>query len=212
MKFILGKKIGMTRVFKEDGKMVPVTLVESGACVITQIKTEEKDGYRAIQVGFGETKKISKPRQGHIKKAQEVLGKENEKETQVRYLREFRIEGDKEYKIGEKLDIADFVEGDKVKVIAISKGKGFQGGMKRHGFKGQPASHGTKHAARQPGSIGSGFPEHVFKGKRMAGRMGGDQVTSETLEIVRIDKEKNILAIKGSFAGNKGALVQVKTI
>lgn len=209
MKFILGKKIGMTRVFKEDGKMVPVTLVEANNCMVIQVKTEEKDGYQAVQLGFGEKKRVSKAVVGHVQKA---LGKETAKKSQIKYLREFRIEGDKEYKVGEKINVSDFVEGDKIKVISTSKSKGFQGVVKRHGFKGHPSTHGTKHAKRQPGSIGSGFPEHVFKGKRMAGRMGGDRVTTKTLEIVQVDQEKNILVIKGCFAGNKGALVQIKSL
>lgn len=212
MKFILGKKIGMTRIFKEDGKMIPVTLIESGSCIVTQVKTDEKDGYRAIQLGFGTKKEVNKPMQGHIKQVKEALGKENEKEAQVQYIREFRIDEGKEYKVGDRVEITEFAEGDKVKVIGISKGKGFQGVVKRHGFKGHPSTHGTKHAKRQPGSIGSAFPQRVFKGMRMAGRMGGDRVTTKTLEIVQVDAEKNILAVKGSFAGNKGSLVQVKSI
>ena len=156
MKFILGKKIGMSQVFSEDRKVTPVTLIEAGPCVVTQVKTEEKDGYQAVQVGFGERKKINRPLMGHLKD----LGK-------FRYLREIRNVKE-DIKIGDKIDAGVFKEGDKIKVVGISKGKGFQGVMKRHGFHGSPATHGHKHDHRAPGSIGSAFPEHVlnFRGER----------------------------------------------
>jgi len=210
MKFILGKKIGMSQIFKdnENGrKVVPVTLIEAGPCVITQVRNEEKDGYQAAQVGFLEKKKINKPLAGHLK----GLGK-------FRYLREFRLDKNgagknskekKEYKLGDKIDVSVFEAGDKVKVLGVSKAKGFQGVMKRHGFKCGQASHGQKHSNRKPGSIGSAFPEHVIKGKKMAGRMGGVQSTQLGLEVVEVDKEKNLLIIKGSVPGNNGVLVKV---
>ena len=197
MKFILGKKIGMSQVFSEDRKVTPVTLIEAGPCVVTQVKTEEKDGYQAVQVGFGERKKINRPLMGHLKD----LGK-------FRYLREIR-DVKEDMKIGDKIDAGVFEEGDKIKVVGISKGKGFQGVMKRHGFHGSPATHGHKHDHRAPGSIGSAFPEHVLKGKKMAGRMGGDQVTVKGLKVVKVDKENNLLAVKGAVPGKRGALVEV---
>ncbi len=212
MKFILGKKIGMSQVFidSEDAKKVlPVTLIEVGPCVVTQIREEEKDGYQAVQIGFLEKKKINKPLAGHLKD----LGK-------FRYLREFRLDKNgvgksneekekTEYKIGDKIDASVFETGDKIKVSGVSKAKGFQGVMKRHGFKCGQASHGQKHSNRKPGSIGSAYPEHVIKGKKMAGRMGGVQSTQLGLEVVEVDKEKNLLIIKGSVPGNNGVLVRV---
>lgn len=205
MKFILGKKIGMSQVFidhENKREAVPVTLVEAGPCTITQIKTIEKDSYNGVQLGFLEKKKINKPLSGHLKD----LGK-------FRYLRELRTEDDKEeYTVGGKVDVSVFEEGDAVSVIGVSKSKGFQGVMKRHGFKGGPASHGQKHSNRKGGSIGSAFPQHVIKGKKMAGRMGGDQVTQQGLRIVEVDKERNLLLIKGSVPGNIGSLVKVSAI
>ena len=212
MKFILGKKIGMSQVFKDDEngrKVVPVTLIEAGPCVVSQVRNEEKDGYQAVQVGYLEKKKINKPLAGHLKD----LGK-------FRYLKEFRLdktgvgkdsaEKEKtEYKLGDKIDVSVFEAGDKIKVSGVSKAKGFQGVMKRHGFKCGQASHGQKHSNRKPGSIGSAYPEHVIKGRKMAGRMGGVQSTQLGLEVVEVDKEKNLLIIKGAVPGNNGVLVRV---
>ncbi|MCK5122704.1 MAG: 50S ribosomal protein L3 [Candidatus Pacebacteria bacterium] len=210
MKFILGKKIGMSQVFidNEDAKkVVPVTLIEVGPCVVTQVRAEKKDGYKAVQIGFLEKKKINKPLAGHLKE----LGK-------FRHLREFRLDKngvgkDKEekveYKIGDKIDASVFETGDKIKISGVSKAKGFQGVMKRHGFKCGQASHGQKHSNRKPGSIGSAYPEHVIKGRKMAGRMGGVQSTQLGLEVVEVDKEKNLLIIKGAVPGNNGVLVRV---
>ena len=200
MEFILGKKIGMSQVFSEDRKVTPVTLIEAGPCVVTQVKTEEKDGYQAVQVGFGERKKINRPLMGHLKD----LGK-------FRYLREIR-DVKEDMKIGDKIDAGVFEEGDKIKVVGISKGKGFQGVMKRHGFHGSPATHGHKHDHRAPGSIGSAFPEHVLKGKKMAGRMGGDRVTVKGLKVVKVDKENNLLVVKGAVPGKRGALLKVESL
>ncbi len=210
MKFILGKKIGMSQVFidSEDAKkVVPVTLIEVGPCIVTQIREEKKDGYQAVQVGFLEKKKINKPLAGHLKD----LGK-------FRYLREFRLDKNGvgknsvekvEYKIGDTIDASVFETGDKIKISGVSKAKGFQGVMKRHGFKCGQASHGQKHSNRKPGSIGSAYPEHVIKGRKMAGRMGAVQSTQLGLEVVEVDKEKNLLIIKGSVPGNNGVLVRV---
>src|SRR3989344_4913276 len=209
MKFILGKKLGMTQVFKED-KVIPVTLIESGPNFVTQIKTKDGDGYTAIQVGF-DTKKeknISarggsalggkKPQRGHLKNL-----------DNLRWLREFRVE-DSKLNNGDKIDVSVFAPGDKVNVVAISKGKGFQGVVKRHGFHGGPKSHGQKDRHRAPGSIGSSFPEHVFKGMRMAGRMGGDRVTVKNLEVIEVDNENNLIALKGAVPGRRGTLVMLK--
>ncbi len=201
MKFIFGKKIGMSQVFSDDRKVIPVTLIETESCVVTQIKTEGKDGYQATQVGFGEKKKINKPLAGHLKS----LGN-------FRHLREIRESEDLKCKVGDKIDISVFEEGDKIKVIGTSKGKGFQGVMKRHGFHGSPASHGHKHDHRAPGSIGSAFPEHVFKGKKMAGRMGSDRVTVKGLKVIKIDKENNLLIIKGAVPGRIGSVVRVESL
>ncbi len=200
----------MSQVFidNEDAKkVVPVTLIEVGPCVVTQVRAEKKDGYKAVQIGFLEKKKINKPLAGHLKE----LGK-------FRHLREFRLDKngvgkDKEekveYKIGDKIDASVFETGDKIKISGVSKAKGFQGVMKRHGFKCGQASHGQKHSNRKPGSIGSAYPEHVIKGRKMAGRMGGVQSTQLGLEVVEVDKEKNLLIIKGAVPGNNGVLVRV---
>lgn len=205
MSFILGKKISLSRVFDNKGNVVPVTLIEAGPCFVVQIKREEKDGYTAVQIGFGKAKKIKKPQQMHFRKAK--LGN-------FKYLREFRIPLNqvKTFKLGEKIDVSVFREGDLVKVSGFSKGRGFAGVMKRHGFRGSPASHGHKHDHRAPGSIGSAFPEHVFKGMRMAGRMGRDKVTIKNLEIVKIDKENNLLAVKGACPGARGELLKIETV
>lgn len=197
-KFMLGKKVGMTRVFDKSGKMVPVTVIEAGPIVVTQIKTQEKDGYGAVQVGYGAAKKISKPRAGHLKN----LGK-------IRHLREFRIDEASSYKVGDKIDASVFAEGDSVKVSGTSKAKGYAGGMKRHGFAGGPASHGQKHSARERGSVGPRFPEHVVKGVRMPGRMGGGRITVRKLVVMGIDKENNLLALKGGIPGRRGILIEV---
>lgn len=197
-KFILGKKIGMTRVFDKAGKSIPATIIQAGPCVISQVKTEEKDGYNAAQVAFGKAKRISKPAAGHLKD----LGL-------LKYLREFKpceaIVGKK----GDKIDVSIFQEGDIVKVSGISKAKGYAGGMKRHGFAGGPASHGQKHSARERGSVGPRFPEHVVKGVRMPGRMGGARITVRKLAVVSIDKDNNLLALSGAVPGKKGTLIEI---
>jgi len=202
MKFILGKKLGMSQLFDEKGQVVSITLVEAGPCPVIQVKSKEKDGYQAVQLGFEEIKdkKVKKPQKGHFKKANLEKG--------FRYLREFP-NGD--LKIGDKIDVSIFNEGEIVKVAGISKGKGFQGVVKRHGFAGFPASHGTKHGLRAPGSIGSSFPERVWKGKKMAGRMGSDRITTSGLKIVQIDKKNNLLAVKGAIPGKKGTLLEIVT-
>jgi large subunit ribosomal protein L3 len=194
MKFILGRKIGMTQIFDKEGNQIPVTLVEAGPCKILQIKTKEKDGYTAIQVGF-------LPKKKNIKKT--------EKGKEFHYIKEARVENVENYKVGQEIDVSIFKEGEKVKVSGISKGKGFAGVVKRWGFAGRPKTHGTKHELRAPGSIGSATPPRVVKGRKMAGRAGGERVTIKNLEIVKVDKENNLLAIKGALPGAKGSLVEI---
>ena len=185
-KFILGKKLGMSTIYDEKQGALNVTLVECAPNVITQIRTKNKDNYEAIQIGIEDNKKGNK----------------------FRKFKEFKGEI-KDLKAGDKIDIGQFEVGDKVKVSGISKAKGFQGVVKRHGFKGSPKSHGHKHDLRAPGSIGATFPEHVIKGKRMAGRMGGERATSLNLKIAAIDKENNILFLKGAVPGVKGRIVEI---
>lgn len=188
-KFILGRKLGMTTIYDEKKGALNATLVECLPNVVTQIRTQEKDKYSSIQIGLKKQKSGSKD--SFLK------------------LKEFKVEsGDK--KVGDSIDILQFEIGDKVKVTGTTKGKGFQGVMKRHGFKGSPKSHGHKHDWRAPGSIGSSFPEHVIKGKKMAGRMGADRLTVRNLEVVEIDKEKNILFLKGAVPGARGRLIEIR--
>jgi large subunit ribosomal protein L3 len=205
MKFILGVKKNMTQVFDENGNVQPVTVLEAGPIVITQIKTVKTDGYNAVQVGFGtkKEKNISKAVKGHVK----GLGN-------FRFIKEFRIEDEKDManlKVGDKIDLNNFKEGEKITVSSISKGKGFQGVIKRHGFKGQPRTHGQKHSERAPGSISGGTREggRVPKKMRMAGRMGSDQITISGLKIVQIDAAANELLILGAMAGKRGTLVEI---
>ena len=193
MKFILGKKIEMSQIFK-DGKVIPVTLILAGPVVVTDVKTKARDNYDALQVGF--EKKVK-----HIKKT--------EKGKEYKYLREFRGDALGEFKIGDKIQVSIFKEGDKVKVSGISKGKGFQGAVKRWGFSGRNATHGVKHEHRTLGSVGSSFPERVLKGKKMPGRMGGNRVTVKNLEVVKIDKENNLMAVKGAVPGKRGTLLEI---
>jgi len=203
MKFILGLKLGMAQVFDEKGNVIPITLIEAGPCLVTQIKTREKDGYSAVQIGFGEAKKVTKAIAGHLKRLGKLL-----------FLREFRNKepkiNDKELKRGDKIDVSVFQEGDKVKVSGLSKGKGFAGVVKRWHFRGRPATHGTKHELRTPGSVGTSFPERVIKGKKMAGRMGFERVTIKNLKVVKVDPEKNLLAIKGALPGRRGTLLEIR--
>ena len=195
-KFILGLKIGMSQMFDEKGEVIPLTLITAGPCKISQIKTKEKDGYEAIQIGF-------LPKKKKIKKT--------EKGKEFKYLREFSNLSDDEakYKVGDEINTSIFQKGDKVKVSGISKGKGFQGGVKRWGFHGRNATHGVKHEERTLGSVGSAYPERVIKGRKMPGRMGAERVTVKNLKIVKIDKENNLLVIKGAVPGRKGTLLEI---
>ena len=198
MKFILGKKIGMSQIFDKEGKVVPITLIEAEPCEVLQIKTKDKDGYEAIQVGFDRIEKKNK-----IKKSQ--------RQKPFRYIQEFKGGLDvSKYKVKNKIDVSIFQEGDKVKISGISKGKGFQGGVKRWGFSGRNATHGVKHEHRTLGSVGCSFPERVIKGRKMPGRMGNARVTVKNLKIAKVDLENNLLAVKGAVPGRRGTLLEIR--
>ncbi len=201
MKFILGKKENMTEYFSPEGDVVPVTIVSAGPVTVTRVFSNEKDGYNSVQVGFGEGKKerINKAQQGQMK------------EKLFTTLKEFRVKptDSTDAKVGDVIDVSTFAPGDKLQVTSVSKGKGFQGVVKRHGFAGGPRTHGQKHSEREPGSIGGGLRTHVPKGMRMAGRMGSDRITQKNLEVVFVDKENNIMLIKGAITGRRGSLVEI---
>ena len=203
MKSIVGRKIGMTQVFTENGAVVPVTVVEAGPMVVVQKKTVEKDGYNAIQVGFEniKEKKVNKPTKGHFEKANV---------SPKKLLQEFRVENVEEFEIGQEIKVDLFAEGDKVDVTGISKGKGTQGVIKRHGFSRGRETHGS-HFHRAPGGMSAGtYPGRVFKGHRMAGRMGHERITTQNLEIVRVDLDKNLILVKGAIPGPKKGIVTIK--
>jgi len=189
----------MSQRYKDDGTVVPVTLLQAGPCKVTQIRTEDKDGYVAIQLGCGVSKNLSKPLQGHLKKSG----------LATKTLREFRIKDTEGLEVGTEINVSQFKPGEYVAVTGISKGKGFQGVVKRHGFKGGPASHGHKDQLRMPGSIGATGAARVFKGTRMAGHMGAEQVTVKNLEVVEVDTENNILMIKGAVPGARGSVIMI---
>ncbi|AVX21807.1 MAG: 50S ribosomal protein L3 [Bacillota bacterium] len=201
-KGILGRKVGMTQLFTEDGKLIPVTVIEAGPCVVVQKKTVETDGYNAIQVAFGDVKetRVNKPLKGHFAKAG-VQPK--------RYVREFRVDNVDEYQVGQEIFADIFAEGEAVDVTGISKGKGFAGAIKRHGFARGPMAHGSKYH-RRVGSLGAKGPARVFKGRPLPGRMGGERVTVQNLQVVKVDRERNLLVIKGSVPGNKNSLLIIK--
>jgi large subunit ribosomal protein L3 len=205
MRFILGEKIGTTQIFEENGEATPVTVVEAGPVVVTQIKTPEKDSYSAVQIGWKEvkSKSLSNPQKGHLKN----LGN-------LRFLREFRVSEEEltKFKVGDKIDASVFSLGDLVNATSVSKAKGFQGVVKRHGFHGGPRSHGQKHSEREAGSIGATGPQRVFKGKKMPGRMGGEKVTVRNLKVVNVDSKANRLFIKGAVPGRRGTLVEIKSM
>ena len=203
---ILGRKLGMTRVFGPGGKTIPVTVVQAGPCPIMQIREPEKDGYAALQVGFGEMeeRKVNKPSKGHQAKADKGF---------FRHLKEFRLEKVDEYEVGQDLTVEMFEIGEKVKITGTSKGKGFQGAMKRWNFGGSPASHGHEKVHRKPGSVGHAtFPSKVFKGKKMPGQMGNKQVTYVNMEVFDVRPEDNLLLIRGQVPGPKGSVVTVRKI
>jgi large subunit ribosomal protein L3 len=201
MKFILGKKENMTEYFSPEGVVIPVTIVSAGPITVTRVFEKTKDGYNAVQVGYGTQKKQ------RINKAQTGQMKGGLYET----LKEFRLKpiDSSDLKEGDTVDVSVFTAGDKVQVSSISKGKGFQGVVKRHGFGGGPRSHGQKHSEREPGSIGGGLRTHVPKGMRMAGRMGSDRITQKNLKVIFVDKENNTLLIKGAITGKRGTLVEL---
>ena len=202
-KAILTTKVGMTQVFGEDGVLTPVTVLQAGPCVVTQVKTVENDGYSAVQVGFGDIREklVNKPKKGHFAKAGV---------TAKRFLKEFRLEDAESYTLGQEIKADVFAAGDKVDATAKSKGKGFQGAIKRHGQSRGPMAHGSKYH-RHAGSNGAcSDPSKVFKGKHMPGHMGNVQVTVQNLEIVRVDTENNLLLVKGAVPGPKKSLVTIK--
>ncbi len=204
MKGILGKKVGMTQIYGQDGEIIPVTVIEAGPCFVTQIKTKATDGYDAVQVGFDEVKqaRLTKPELGHLQKASAPA---------LRHLREFELEPGEEVQLGQRLDATVFEVGDVVDVTGTSKGKGFAGAIKRHHFSRQRKTHGQSDRERAPGSLGAGTtPGRTFKGKRMGGRMGGDRVTVQNLKVVLVDAERNMLAIKGAVPGAKDGLVMIR--
>lgn len=194
---LIGKKVGMTRVYDEEGAAVPVTVVEAGPCPVLQVKTQERDGYRAVQLGFGRKKetRTTRPEAGHAAK----VGLE----YAPRVLREFKLSEDDEFEEGQELTVEVFSQGDRVKVTGTSKGRGFQGVVKRHGFSGRPASHGHP-MSRNPGSMGPGTdPSRVIKGKKLPGQMGGTRTTVRNLEILKVDPERNLLFVKGGLPGSR---------
>lgn len=202
-KFILGTKEKMTQIFDQDGNVYPVTLVSASPSTVLQLKGKDKDGYTAVQIGFGDKreKKISKPQKGHFKD----LGN-------FKFVKEFRVDDTSSFAVGNKIDLGIFSAGELVEISGTSKGKGFQGVVKRHGFKGGRRSHGQKHSEREAGSIGGAGRSggRVTKGMRMAGRMGSDRITVKNLKLVSVDKENNILAILGAIPGRKGTLLEIK--
>ena len=196
----LGKKIGMTQIFREDGRVVPVTVIQAGPCVVTQVKTKETDGYEAVQLGFGDVKRRNKPESGHLK---------NSRLSQ--YLREVATDDTSEFEVGQAIGVDIFESGEKVDVIGISNGRGFAGVMKRWNFGGGPRTHGQSDRARAPGSIGGGTtPGKVYKGLKMGGHMGNRRITVKGLEIIEIDTERNLLLVKGGIPGATNSLVQIR--
>ncbi len=218
MKTILGKKIGMTQIFDENGVLIPVTVLLAGPCVVTQVKTEENDGYNSVQVAYGQirTKLVNKAKAGHLAKAgvEKTVVENGDKKREVfaagRFIREFKFENASEYAPKAEIKADIFAAGDKVDATAISKGKGFQGAIKRHGQSRGPMSHGSKFHRHQGSNGSSSDPSHVFKGKGMPGHMGAKKVTTQNLEIVRVDADKNLILVKGSMPGSKKALITLK--
>jgi large subunit ribosomal protein L3 len=196
-----GKKLGMTQIFDESGGVIPVSVIEIGPCVITQVKTIERDGYEAVQVGVGQKKRLNQPERGHRRKSG----------ASSRTLREVKVDGADQFEVGQVLKSDVFEVGQKVDVTGTSKGKGFAGTVKRHGFAGGPKTHGQSDRHRAPGAIGAAAsPGRVFKGMRMAGRMGNERKTVQNLDVVRVDPERNLLLVRGSVPGANGGLVLVR--
>lgn len=201
MKFILGRKLNMTQIFDKDGMVQPATVVEAAPAVVTQVKTVKSDGYTAVQIGTEEKKieKLNKALQGHLKNTGGFA-----------ILREFRTKEDPKMNVGDKIDLSQFSVGDVIEVSSISKGKGFQGVVKRHGFGGGPRTHGQKHSEREPGSIGGGLRNKVPKKMRMAGRMGSDKVTVKNLKVLHVDMENGRVYVKGAIPGRRGTPVEIR--
>ena len=197
MKTLLGTKLGMTQLLAEDGKAVPVTLIQAGPVTVTQVKTVETDGYNAVQIAYGEGKNLSKAVAGHTKSAK----------VTPKFLREVRVDQPVEAKIGDSFDVSVFAVGDTVDATGVSKGKGFAGTIKRHNFKASNQSHGGQGKVRRVGSIGSMYPQKVWKGKKMAGRMGAEQVTVKNLEVAYVDPETNLIGVKGAVPGPRKGLI-----
>jgi len=202
-KAIIAKKIGMTQIFVEDGSLVPVTVLEAGPCAVTQVKTMENDGYSAVQIGYQDKKEkhTTKPEQGHFNKAGVAF---------KRFVKEFRLENADTYEVGQEIKVDIFEVGDKIDVSGTSKGKGYQGAIKRHNLSRGPMAHGSKYH-RSAGSMGNAsYPGRVFKGKKLAGHMGAEAVTVQNLEIVRVDAEKNLILVKGAVPGPKKSIITVR--
>ncbi len=201
-KGILGKKVGMTQIFTEEGLAVPLTVIEAGPCVVVHKRTPEKDGYSAIQIGFGEKKErlVNKPLKGHFSKSGV---------SPLRHLQELRVEDTGSYEVGQEIKADIFEQGEKVDVVGTSKGRGFAGAIKRHGFHRGPSSHGSKYH-RGSGALAAKGPAKVFKGRKLPGHLGADRVTVQNLEVVKVDAGRNLLAVKGAIPGPKGGLVLVK--
>ncbi|MEG3072563.1 MAG: 50S ribosomal protein L3 [Peptococcaceae bacterium] len=199
---ILGKKIGMSQIFTDIGLAIPVTVIEAGPCIVVQIKTAAKDGYNAIQIGFGEKRErlFTKPMAGHFSRAGVRA---------LRFLREFIVEDPEAYQVGQEIKADIFAPGEKVDVVGTTKGKGFAGTIKRHGFHRGPMSHGSKYH-RGPGSLGAKGPARVYKGRKLPGHLGTERVTVQNLEIIRVDADRNLIAVRGAIPGPKGGLVQIK--
>lgn len=202
MQTILGKKVGMTQIFTENGESVPVTVIEAGPCIVVQKKTAERDGYAAVQLGFGEKREnlFNKPQKGHFAKAG-VKPK--------RYLREVRVEDADTYEVGQEIKADIFAPGERVDVVGITKGRGFAGGIKRHGFHRGPMTHGSKYH-RRPGALAAKGPARVFKGRKLPGQYGAERVTVQNLEVIRVDAGQNLLAVRGAVPGPRGGLLTVK--
>ena len=197
MKTLLGTKLGMTQLLAEDGKAIPVTLIQAGPVTVTQVKTVETDGYNAVQVAYGEGKNLSKAVAGHVKPAQ----------VSPKFIREFRVDEPSTFKVGDTIDVSQFSLGEMVNATGTSKGKGFAGTVKRHNFNTSKKTHGGNGNVRKPGSIGSMYPQRVFKGKRMAGHMGAERVTVKNLEVAYIDPETNLIGVKGAVPGPRKGLI-----
>jgi large subunit ribosomal protein L3 len=197
---IIGRKLGMTQIFRDNGVAEAVTTIEAGPCTVTQVKAAAKEGYNAVQLGFGETKRLTSAERGHLKGL-----------SQFRYLREFRVDDTEDINVGDKIDVSLFQEGDLVDVIGTSKSKGFAGVVKRHGFAGGPKTHGQSDRHRHAGSIGATTsPGRVLKGTRMAGRMGGERATVRGLEVFEANPDRNLLLVRGAIPGNRNGLLMIR--